>query len=486
MAEPTNNSSAHREQMEAALDDAVQQQANLERAIRHQFAQGWQSRGELDALPLEAALYGPGMVTFTPEENNSTAKGPVTLTYDIDASADNESVSLNILDGPNLTPITSLEAAERLGVEIEVMAQAANGASSFVRDDITLHRALYELGTERIPQLEHDLEVFDREEPAELHTEAAPEWATNSQDQAITPERVAADWVQSTTMVRTYLESGRSDLAREWIEMLDENLTDFAEGGTPPGSDELEDVYHDAVARAAIPYGEAPITPDEVRRQLGNISREVPELDVDSIRQSTGVMALDGGLVTRALEQEAELPTGMAEVAEARLSVRRAMASITEDSENAQEYLWNANRTLTHALEGMRPDQGRETVAAAQESVQQASERVAAVAETAAKVDAEVTVYTTDGCPGCFATKRALDKAGVEYDEISLKEHPDLVAKFKRQLGKEGQNVTAPIVETKDGDIWSGYNPSKLKEHGLDHRTRQRRGETNRDTGHGR
>src|SRR5699024_6422148 len=204
------------------------------------------------------------------------------------------------------------------------------------------------------------------------------------------------------------------------------------------------------------------------------------------IRQYTGVMALDEGLVTRALEQEAELPTGMAEVAEARLSVRRAMASITEDSENAQEYLWNANRTLTHALEGMRPDQGRETVAAAQESVQQASERVAAVAETAAKVDAEVTVYTTDGCPGCFATKRALDKAGVEYDEISLKEHPDLVAKFKRQLGKEGQNVTAPIVETKDGDIWSGYNPSKLKEHGLDHRTRQRRGKTNRDTGHGR
>src|SRR5699024_76063 len=53
MAEPTNNSSAHREQVEAALDDAVQQQANLERAIRLQFAQGWQSRGELDALPLE-------------------------------------------------------------------------------------------------------------------------------------------------------------------------------------------------------------------------------------------------------------------------------------------------------------------------------------------------------------------------------------------------------------------------------------------------
>src|SRR5699024_12721697 len=124
--------------------------------------------------------------------------------------------------------------------------------------DITLHRALYELGTERVPQLEHDLEVFDREEPAELHTEAAPEWATNSQDQAITPERVAADSEQSTTMVRTYLESGRSDLAREWIEILDGNLTDFAEGGTPPGSYAVHAGYHDAFPRASNPYADAP------------------------------------------------------------------------------------------------------------------------------------------------------------------------------------------------------------------------------------
>src|SRR5699024_11689920 len=190
--------------------------------------------------------------------------------------------------------------------------------------------------------------------------------------------------------------------------------------------------------------------------------------------------------LTRRLDAEPSLPTGVEDVAAARLSVRRAIADISENTEQAQTYLGSANEKLTHALQDMTRSQDRENVTAAQESLQQAREKVTAVAETAEKVDAEVTVYTTDGCPGCFATKRALDKAGVEYDEIPLQDHPELVAKFTRQLGKEGQNVTARIVETKDGDIWSGYNPSKLKEHGLDHRTRQRRGETNRDTGHGR
>lgn len=327
-------------------------------------------------------------------------------------------------------------------------------------------------------------EQFDRQELDELGA-GGPEWATDSLDAPYTPERIAADWVQSTTMVSAYLESGRPDLAREWIETLDENLSAFAEGETPPGSDELEGIYHDAIARAAIPYGEAPITPDEVRRQLGNISRPVPEFDLHSIRESTGIRGLDGDVLARALEHP--LPTGMEDIAMARVSVRRAIASIAVDSETAQEYLNTANQTLTRTLEGMRPEQSREDVAAAQESVQQASEKVAAVADTAAKVEAEVTVYTTDGCPGCFATKRALDKAGVEYDEISLQDHPDLVAKFKRQLGKEGEMITAPVVQTKDGDLWSGYNPKKLQEHGLDHRTRQRRaGETGRDTGHGR
>lgn len=486
MTEPTNNTSGKREQIEAALDDALQQLTNLERAVRLQFAQGWQNQPALDALPLEASYSGPGWVTFTPEEGNTAATGPVQLSCDRDPRSGEETVTLFMTDGVNLTPITASAAANRLGVDMDVMAAAAYGASNLVFQDYALHQSINELGQEQIPQLEHDLLVIDREE-FQQNQEATPEWATNSQDEVISPDRVTADWVQSTTMVRTYLESGRPDLAREWIEMLDENLTSFREGDTPPGSDELEDVYHDAVARAAIPYGNAPISVEEVRWQLGAASRAVPELDVESIRQSTGIAPLDPGIVARGLDQGSRVPEGMEGVAAARVSVRRAIASITEDSESAQEYLSTANRTLTNALEAMRPDKDRENVAAAQESVQQASERVSAVAETAAKVEAEVTVYTTDGCPGCYATKRALDKAGVEYDEIPLQEHPELLAQFKRQLGKENEKITAPVVQTKDGDIWAGYNPGKLREHGLDHRTRQQRsGETGRDTGYGR
>lgn len=480
MTEPTNNIRRQRAEIEAALDDSRQQEANLLRAIRLQFAQGWQQRAELNAQPVEATLEGPGMVEFTPEEGSSAAAGPVTLVYDIDASRDDERVNLYFSDGSNLRQTTAFEAADRLGVDIEVMVQASNGASSLVREDVALHRTLRELHDERTPQLEADLEALDREELTA--SPESPEWATNSQDESITPARVAADWVQSTTMIRTYLESDRPDLAREWIELLDENLAGFAEGGAPPGSDEASDVYHDVVARAAIPYGQPPISPDEVREQLGNVGLRVPELDVAGIRESTGVMPLDQGTVARQLDQPAATPAGLEDVASARLSVRHAIASITEDSETAQTHLTAANGALTQAVDTLRPEDARAGMQAAQESVQRASEKVTAVTETAADVDAEVTLYTTPECVGCAATKRTLDKAGVEYEEIPLQENPHLIQQFKKQ-----GLAQAPIVETKDGERWAGFNPKKLREHGLDYRSRQQRsGESGLDTGHGR
>ena len=81
-----------------------------------------------------------------------------------------------------------------------------------------------------------------------------------------------------------------------------------------------------------------------------------------------------------------------------------------------------------------------------------------------------VTVYPKPRCVQCDATKRALNKAGVEFEEINLQDHPELVEMFKQQ-----GLAQAPIVETKEGDRWAGYNPAKLKEHGLDYRSRQQR-----------
>lgn len=311
-----------------------------------------------------------------------------------------------------------------------------------------------------------------------LETNPVREWATDSEDRPYTPERVSGDWVQSTTMVRAYLEADRIDLVQEWIEELDENLQAFEDGEVPPGSDEFYSIYHDAVAREAIPDGQAPMSAGRVREQLHNVGMNVPRFDMYEISRSSGVPQLYRDDVARKLE----LPSGLQDVAAARLSVRRAIASITEDSESAQTHLQSANKALTDAVDTMRPEQTHANVTAAQESVRQASERVEAVADTAAEVDTEATVYTTPDCPGCFATKRALDKAGVEYDEIDLSTRPDLVQQFKRQ-----NLAQSPIVETQDGDRWAGYNPSKMREHGLDHRSRQQRaGETGRDTGHGR
>lgn len=290
------------------------------------------------------------------------------------------------------------------------------------------------------------------------------------------PERVTADWTQTTVMVNAYLEADRPDLVRDWIATLDENLSDFAEGGTPPGSDELASVYHDAVAREAIPYGQAPITAAEVRQELANIGIDVAPLDVDQIRERTGINPVNAGVLTRALDAEPSLPEGLQDAAAARLSVRQALADIGQDGTAARDHLRAADQALTHLVGTLRPDQ-QPDVAAAQASVQEASQSVEKVTETAQKAaeDFEVTLYTNDNCQGCAATKRALDKAGVEYEEINLGERPDLVAAFKRQgLGQ------APIVETRDGERWAGYNPSKLREHGLDYRSRQ-----NRDPGRG-
>lgn len=479
MTEPMNNESAEASRAEARLEELENMERNLQRGLALQFAQEWAKDERASELGVEGSLTGVRAQVRLSRPLEDGAEVPPVI---FEAGAGAESGQLYGAYGEG---IGADIAAERLGISAEDLDHMLDRAGALVGREEQTFVALSGVREEHERLTTESASGVSA--PSTEATSDGPEWATNSLDEVIDPARVASDWVQSTTMVRAYLDVDRPDRVREWIEMLDENLSAFAEGEMPPGSDELESVYHDAIARAAIPYGEAPISPEEVRRQLGNISRIVPEFDLESIRASTGISPLDQGVVTRALEKEAALPTGMEEVAEARLSVRRAMASITEDTEAAREFLGSANRTLTQALEGMRPDQGRESVVAAQESVQQASEKVAAVAETAAKVDAEVTVYTTDGCPGCFATKRALDKAGVEYDEIPLKDHPELLAQFKRQLGKEGEKITAPVVQTRDGDLWSGYQPNKLREHGLDHRTRQQRsGDTGRETGQGR
>jgi glutaredoxin-like protein NrdH len=70
-----------------------------------------------------------------------------------------------------------------------------------------------------------------------------------------------------------------------------------------------------------------------------------------------------------------------------------------------------------------------------------------------------VTVYTTPGCVQCDATKRALNSHGIAFAEIDLGASPDVLARLKADGWRR-----APIVQTGDGQAWSGFRPDKIRE----------------------
>ena len=61
-------------------------------------------------------------------------------------------------------------------------------------------------------------------------------------------------------------------------------------------------------------------------------------------------------------------------------------------------------------------------------------------------------------CVQCNQTKRVMDQAGINYEQVDLRDHPELTEKFK-QLG----HLTAPIV-TADEQIWSGFKFGRIRE----------------------
>lgn len=69
----------------------------------------------------------------------------------------------------------------------------------------------------------------------------------------------------------------------------------------------------------------------------------------------------------------------------------------------------------------------------------------------------DITVYTKPMCVQCDATKRALNKAGIEYSIVDITEDADALAKVK-SMGF----MQAPVVTTSN-DAWSGFRPDKIK-----------------------
>ena len=68
------------------------------------------------------------------------------------------------------------------------------------------------------------------------------------------------------------------------------------------------------------------------------------------------------------------------------------------------------------------------------------------------------TVYVKPACVQCDATKRFLDKAGIDYSTIDITQDAEALEKVLN-MGFQA----APVVVTED-DAWSGFNPSKLEE----------------------
>ncbi len=67
-----------------------------------------------------------------------------------------------------------------------------------------------------------------------------------------------------------------------------------------------------------------------------------------------------------------------------------------------------------------------------------------------------VTVYTKPSCVQCDATKRSLDKLGVQYDTVDITVDLEAFDKIVAMGFK-----SAPVVIT-DDDAWAGFNPDKI------------------------
>lgn len=69
-----------------------------------------------------------------------------------------------------------------------------------------------------------------------------------------------------------------------------------------------------------------------------------------------------------------------------------------------------------------------------------------------------ITVYTKPACVQCNATKKALDRAGLEYNlvDISLDEE---AREYVLALGY----LQAPVVEV-NGEHWSGFRPERIRD----------------------
>ena len=77
--------------------------------------------------------------------------------------------------------------------------------------------------------------------------------------------------------------------------------------------------------------------------------------------------------------------------------------------------------------------------------------------------ETDITVYTKPACVQCNATKRHLDKAGVEYLTVDISQDADAFDYVTRDLGHRAAPVVVANIRGVKID-WSGFNPDMLNE----------------------
>lgn len=70
-----------------------------------------------------------------------------------------------------------------------------------------------------------------------------------------------------------------------------------------------------------------------------------------------------------------------------------------------------------------------------------------------------ITVYSSDDCVQCKATKKYLDRMNVEYKIIDVVRGSETHAYLKSL-----NYANFPVVSTDDGVMFSGFIPEKLKQ----------------------
>lgn len=68
-----------------------------------------------------------------------------------------------------------------------------------------------------------------------------------------------------------------------------------------------------------------------------------------------------------------------------------------------------------------------------------------------------VTLYTKPACVQCNATKKAFDRAGIDYEAIDVTLDED-AREYVLALGY----LQAPVVVA-DTDQWSGFRPERIR-----------------------